>query len=81
VLLRVERELRRRDGEHPGLEEYALRFPQYAELIRAMQPLQEDDIPRVQSDLGMGARQGPPNPYPVPGDGGFPGPPGGGGMR
>jgi WD40 repeat protein/tRNA A-37 threonylcarbamoyl transferase component Bud32/tetratricopeptide (TPR) repeat protein len=35
-LLRVERELRRRDGEDPGLEEYSLRFSQHAELIQAV---------------------------------------------
>jgi hypothetical protein len=35
-LLRVERELRRREGEDPGPEEYSLRFPQHAELIRAV---------------------------------------------
>jgi WD40 repeat protein/tetratricopeptide (TPR) repeat protein len=35
-LLKVERELRLRDGENPGAEEYSLRFPDHAELIRAV---------------------------------------------
>jgi WD40 repeat protein len=35
-LLRVECELRRRDGEEPGLEQYALRFSQHAALIEAV---------------------------------------------
>jgi serine/threonine-protein kinase len=35
-LLRVERELRRKDGEEPGLEEYSLRFPEHADLLRAV---------------------------------------------
>src|SRR5262249_5395919 len=35
-LLRVERELRRREGEEPGPEEYSLRFSQHADLIQAV---------------------------------------------
>jgi serine/threonine-protein kinase len=35
-LLRVERELRRGQGEDPGPREYSLRFSQHAELIRAV---------------------------------------------
>jgi WD40 repeat protein len=35
-LLRVERELRRRGGENPGIEEYSLRFSQHADLIEAV---------------------------------------------
>ena len=35
-LLRVERELRLREGEHPGPEEYSLRFSQHAALIEAV---------------------------------------------
>jgi tetratricopeptide (TPR) repeat protein len=50
-LLRVERELRRRDGEDPGPEEYSLRFSQHADLIRAVfgpepdPPVAEDHPP------------------------------------
>ncbi len=35
-LLRVELELRRRDGEEPGPEDYAGRFPHHTALIRAV---------------------------------------------
>jgi tRNA A-37 threonylcarbamoyl transferase component Bud32 len=35
-LLRIERELRRREGEDPGPEEYSHRFSQHAELIQAV---------------------------------------------
>ncbi len=62
-LVRVERELRRREGDDPAPEEYSLRFSQHADLIRAVFG------PGPDRPDAEGQRPGPTTTAPVPADG------------